>query len=203
MGQSATLFRISPESFANLKIEPRSFDLSAWHKEYKTFQQDFDGLLYVLTRNIGPAKALLIKQTFYPNTYLGEGGAFLPRFMEDELGAGAVQAETEPMEVDMENVDTEEDGDFDNFEGGGVYYLSAERVAAINIALNEVNENVVDKHFDAKRMNKLGIYPYAWNDDESLTTAFNRTQLKEDLKRLREIFSAASDQSDYILVLIG
>jgi len=60
MGQSATIYRISAKDFESLKTAPRDFDLFACAKQHETFQQDFDGLVYVLTKNNNPTEAYLI-----------------------------------------------------------------------------------------------------------------------------------------------
>jgi len=92
--------------------------------------------------------------------------------------------------------------DFDKFEGA-VYYLAPEKIQLIQIYLQNIDGKYIDQNYDSNAMNALGIYPEAWHDEATQDHAFNRTQLKEDLQYLKNIFTAANSENNYLLIFIG
>jgi hypothetical protein len=143
MSQSATLYRISEDTFEQLKSSDsaRRFKTSS-AKNYTTFQGSFMGLEYVLSKGQDQQITELMGEIFNPKEHLGGG--------------------------DFENLTHEEQ--FKLYESGSIIpYLSIATVAKINDLLNQVTQANFEANYNANELNKNGIYPCVWHNDNSLS----------------------------------
>jgi len=175
MSQSATLYLISNSNFEKLKNDS---DFSKMADEYETFEQNFEGLTYILTKALPKDSETLINEIFNPIEFIGE-----------------------PQ--DFENIDFD---DFDEdliFGNKTIYYLSPEKVVLINGLLQPLNDSTIGNLYDSKELNNNGVYPEVWHDDESEDQAFNKRHIIEGVNSLKTIFTKAKDKQYYILSFVG
>ncbi|MES2622290.1 MAG: DUF1877 family protein [Bacteroidota bacterium] len=176
MSQSATLYRISFDTFAQLKSSKEaSFDRSS-AKNQITFQGSFMGLEYLLSKGSDISAIDLLKEIFNPSRSLGE----------QEFG----------------NLTPDEKFEF--YKNGNIIsYLDSTTISNLNIFLDKVSENAIQSRYDKTELNDKGIYPEVWHNDNSPDQAYNQRHILEDFKELKEIISQADKHGDYILVFVG
>ena len=177
MSQTATLYRVSQDTFEKLKASStsRRFDIAA-AKNYTTFQGSFMGLEYLLSKGQDQQKTELVSEIFNPKDALGR--------------------------QEFENLSTEEQFEF--YESGSfIPYLDTAKVRRINDLLSQVTEADFQASFDTKELNENGIYPKVWHNDDSPTKVFNLRHITEDLAELKSIFQQASTDKDNLLVFVG
>ena len=147
MGQSATLYRISQDEFDQLRKEPTSFKMEMT-LGHKTFEQNFEGLIFLLTKVSSSAMHALIHEIFYPSESLGKSPGF-------------EQSDFDPLADDF-------------FFDESISYLNREKILATKFFLDGVDEHQLLSTYNAKELNDNGIYPGVWHNDESADQAFNR-----------------------------
>ena len=134
------------------------------------------GLEYVLSKGQDQQITELMGEIFNPKEHLGGG--------------------------DFENLTHEEQ--FKLYESGSIIpYLSIATVAKINDLLSQVTQANFEANYNANELNKNGIYPCVWHNDNSLNFAYNLRHIMDDLAQLKTIFQQASTDNDYLLVFVG
>lgn len=181
MSQTATLYRISKETFRSLQEAEREGPVAFPEdiKEDQEFQGSFMALEFLLSKDTDMVSAALVRQIFNPDTTLGDPG----------IG--------DPSAEELEQL-------FEHYESGQwIPYLDPERIAAIGSLLDAVTEQLIDARYDAAALNREGIYPGIWHNDNNPGKAFNKRHVLEDLAMLKAFFTDAASDGDYILVFIG
>jgi Domain of unknown function (DUF1877) len=184
MSQSATLYRVSHETFLKLETskERGKFNIPAISKSYSTFQGSFMGLEFVLSKGQKKETADLIAQIFNPAQTIGMRG---------------------PQEMDQIN-EEEMLAFLQSYESGEIiYYLDSETVSQINSFLKTQPVDQVIARYDSSELNKNGIYPEIWTASNSRDIAYNEFDITEGLAELKKIFEAADLDQDSILVFVG
>lgn len=143
-------------------------------KKVVTLHQTHEGLKFILTK-IVPSKTNSINDLFSPESYLGS----LPDFEDDNADIDAL------------------------LNNPPLYYLTPEKVNEINSVLTTVADTDISKHYSSKELNKKGVYPEVWNDSSDRDTAFNLNHLIRDFENLKDFFSEAALQNNYVIVSIG
>lgn len=177
MSQSATLYRISTDTFQQLVKSGNNpqFNIAS-AKDQATFQGSFMGLEFILSKGKGASTTELIREVFNPRLSIG-GQDF-----------GSLTPEEQ----------------FEFYESGGsISYLDTTSVSKLNVFLDKVSETDIQSKYNATELNDNRIYPEVWHNDNSPDQAFNQLHILNDLKELKEIFSQADKQGDYILVFVG
>lgn len=179
MGQSATLYRIAPEDFSAIEADPDSFDPESSAKELATFDKTFEGLRFILSKAQDEATEDLAEQIFYPDTYIGE-------------------------EVDFENLDIDNIPEDFSFESSAVYYNTPDKVAAIAAFLDAISNEEFIELFDADELNENDIYPGGvWNTETNPDIVFNANDMVKEFQVLKDFYSKAGSEGDYILSVVG
>lgn len=173
MSQSASIYRITAETFEILKASPDTFFPFKSCLEYETFNSNHEGLGYIITRNQPEEAKRLLFAIFYPSSSIG--GTDTTGFSSE----------------DFENVDGE---DFEE----AIYYLTPVEVATINALLEEMDEFYFKVNFQPEEMNKEGIYPSVWGEG-----GFDYKTTLVDFQNLRQLFRKATLESNYLLPYIG
>ena len=179
MSQAATLYRISNNEFIELeKLDNKNhFDFNAHSKDATTFEGSFMALEYVLSKGQENMVLELIRQIFTPIKSFG-GFDFSGAITDEEI------------DFILKNSDTL------------IPYLDTNTISKLNGILDKVSETDINLRYSSKELNENGIYPRVWHDDDSKGFVYNKRQILEDLVKLKSIFSRASKENDYILVLI-
>jgi Domain of unknown function (DUF1877) len=177
MSKSATLYRVSKDTFEQLKSSDnsRKFDSSST-KSFATFQGSFVGLEYILTKGQDQLTTELLSEIFNPKEALGR--------------------------QKFESLTPEEQFEF--YESGSfIPYLDTTEISEINDLLDGVKGADIHAKYDAKEFNSNGIYPSVWHNDNSPDQAINKRHLLEDLTKLKTIIMQADQDKDFILVFVG
>ncbi|MFN0293040.1 DUF1877 family protein [Pedobacter helvus] len=177
MSQSATLYRISNDTFRQLETsaDRPQFEISS-AKNYTTFQGSFMGLEYILSKGQDISTTEIINEIFNPKKSLGG--------------------------QDIEKLSLEEQMEF--YENGGViYYLDTTTISKLNNLLDTFSEADIQTKYDANELNDNGIYPAVWHNDNSPDQAYNKRHIIEDFKELKTIINQAREDNDYIFVFVG
>jgi hypothetical protein len=177
MGQAATLYRISQDQFDRLKKEPTSFKIEMT-VDHKTFEQNFEGLMFLLNKVSLNSHRNLVQELFYPSESLGNS-------------------------VNFEQDDFDRLGDQSFLENESVSYLSNEKIQVIKLFLAGIDEHQLLRTYDAKELNDNGIYPCVWHNDESPDQAFNRRHIQEGFQNLKQLFEEAVENKSLILAFVG
>ena len=178
MSQSATLYRISEDSFEQLKKldDKQQFPVTTLAKGYSIFHGTFLGLEFILSKGKDTQTAELISEIFTPQQSLGD--------------------------ENLENMTLDEQIEF--YENGGpIYYLDKKIISAINMLLINITDSYIDEMYDSTELNDNGIYPNIWHDDNSSDLAYNKRHLQEDITALKQIFKQADEDNNYMLVYVG
>ena len=175
MSQSATLYRISKDTFRQLKESTgqEQFDISL-AKNYAKFQGSFMGLKYVLSKGQYEPTTELVNKIFNPQQSLGK--------------------------QDFDSLTPEEQ--FELYETQ-ISYLDTDVISKLNNFLNQVSDVDIQSKYDADELNENGIYPEVWHNENSPNQAFNELQLLQDFGELKKIINQADKEGDYILVFVG
>ena len=83
MGQSATLYKLPHSDFEKLERDIKGFNIQELTEQYETFDQNYEGLIYVLSKSESRDTQLLINEIFYPSDYLGDKPDFSSIYFED------------------------------------------------------------------------------------------------------------------------
>jgi hypothetical protein len=175
MSQSATLYRVSKDTFKHLKESAgqQQFEISS-AKDYALFQGSFMGLEYVLSKGQDDSTIELVNKIFTPNQSFGV--------------------------EDFDSLTSDEKFEFyENL----VFYLDSDTISKLCIFLTSMTEIEVQAKFDADELNENGIYPNQWNNDDSLDVAFGKRQIIQDFKELKAVITKADQEQDYIFVYVG
>jgi hypothetical protein len=178
MSQSATLYTIAKLDFPKLLENPANFGLLDLKKEYVSFQKTHEGFCFILSKGQNPASAELVKQIFYPPTYVGE-------------------------EINFENLDLEDLPEDFNFESSAVYYNDPGKVTDINTFLDTINIENFKELFNADELNEQGVYPILWNTETGEDVAFNVRHMAKEFLEMKKFFSKAKEEGDYVLSFVG
>jgi hypothetical protein len=177
MGQSATLYRIDKAEFERLAKEPSGFNIKMT-EGFMTFDQNFEGLIFLLNKLSSDAQKRMIHEIFYPRDLLGK--------KED---------------LEINNLDIPDDLSF--LETESISYLNTEKVRAIKLFLDGIDKQQVSDAYDPKELNDCGIYPRVWHNNESFDQAFNRRHIAEGFDNLAKLFSDATEKENLIVVFVG
>lgn len=177
MSQSATLYSVSQEIFEHLeKLNgEQSFDPSA-AKNYETFDGSFIALEYILTQGQDDPTVKLASEIFNPSKSLG-----------------AHNIETLTPEEQFEAYDS----------GIIMPYIDNGTISKISMFLNQFSSSDISLKYDADKLNREGIYPTVWHNNNANDLAFNQNHILEDFEKLKAIFNQSDKEKDYILVYIG
>ena len=174
MSQSASLYPISPAEFELLKLEADLEHLPDVSTRAEIFEQNFEGLQFLLAKFFKGADLEVISEIFSPTEFLG-----------DEIDYTAIEF----------------DEDFDEVEEP-LFYVSPDKVKAINILLATVEEDKFLNLYNADELNANEVYPEAWHNDEADDQLFNKRHLEEGLRYLKELFKEAAANGNYIFSFI-
>jgi hypothetical protein len=179
MGQSALLYQITPVDFSRLADNTNQLNLFDIAKSSDYFDQSFEGLRFVLSKNRDTETIALVQEIFYPVSFLGE-------------------------EIDYANFDFENAPDDFDFENSAYHYHEPSKVALISEFLNSVSDDDFKKSFDADELNGNDIYPGdIWNTETGDDYAFNETHMLQEFINLKEVFRNAATDADYVFCTIG
>src|SRR5688500_8721378 len=124
MGQSATLYRITQTEFERLSKDPKSFSIRMT-EDHATFEQNFEGLLYLLSKLCSNSKQPLIQEIFYPIDSVGR-------------------------KIDSVDFDVLDDLSF--LETESISYLDKEKIASIRTILYSVDKHQLLNSYDPKEL---------------------------------------------------
>ncbi len=175
MGQSATLYRINKNTFEQLCQDPVRFkpDLAEGRA---VFEQNFQGLIFLLNKVVSAVDHSLINEIFYPNDFLGS----------------------------KEDVDALNGSDGLSFsEQEPIGYLKLEKVMAISDFLYHIDKEQLLHTYDPEEFNRHEVYPRVWHNNESADQAFNKRHLAEGFDELVKLFGEAVDNKNLILAFVG
>jgi hypothetical protein len=177
MSQSATLYRISTDSFKMLD-EPdnkQKFKINS-AKSYSIFQGSFMALEYILSKGQNNSTTQLVNEIFNPRQSLGR--------------------------QTIETLTPEEQFEF--YESGFfIPYLDISTISKLNVFLTNTSQRDISSKYDANELNDNGIYPEVWHNDNSPNLSYNQRHIMEDLEELKQIINKADIEQDYIFVFIG
>ena len=174
MSQSATLYPITPSEFELLKQEADLDQLQDVSTRAEIFEQNFEGLQFLLAKFFKGNDLTVINEIFSPSEFLGE-------------------------EIDYTAIEFEDD--FDEVEEP-LFYVSPEKVKAINALLVMVDDDKFLSLYNADELNANEIYPESWHNDEADDQLFNKRHLEEGLRYLKELFREADANGNYIFSFI-
>jgi len=176
MGQSSTLYEINKSDFSRIENDTSLFkpDIS---KSYEIFEQNFSGIEFILKKTVDKKMTEKIDGIFNPKQCLGEP-------------------------VDYENIDFTQI-DFSEIEDNSINYLNPELIKEINTVLNSISTNEFIDKYNSTELNKNGIYPEVWHDDESDDQAFNKRHIAEGIEQLKSILNRTEENENYIFVFSG
>jgi len=178
VSQSTTFYRFSTASFNCLKeaVNKETFDIPALAKSYATLQGTFQAIEFLLSKDQVDSNTKLIKEIFNPFQTLGD--------------------------PDLRKNTLEEQQKF--YESGGfIHYLSNETVFQIDQLLSHFPESYFHEHYNSQELNQNNIYPSAWHDDNSPDQGYNEDHIIVDVIQMKNIFTEAAMDNDYILVFSG
>ena len=174
MSQSATLYPITPSEFELLKQEADLDQLQDVSTRAEIFEQNFEGLQFLLAKFFKGNELTVINEIFSPSEFLGE-------------------------EIDYTAIEFEDD--FDEVEEP-LFYVSPEKVKAINALLVTVDDDKFLSFYNADELNTNEVYPESWHNDEEDDQLFNKRHLEEGLRYLKELFREAAANGNYIFSFI-
>lgn len=175
MGQSATLYRISESVFTQLSANPSGFT-PEMSDAYETFEKNFEGIIFLLTKLCPSSARNLIQEIFYPTESIGE--------------------KLNSVEFDIENA-------MSVLEGDSIPCLKNEKINAISELLNSIDKQQLLDLYDPKELNKSDVYPGVWHTNESPDQAFNRRHIGDGFERLADFFNDAVRNDNFILAFVG
>jgi hypothetical protein len=174
MSQSASLYPITPSEFQLLKQEADLEQLPDVSMRAEIFEQNFEGLQFLLAKFFKGADLNVISEIFSPSEFLGE-------------------------EIDYTAIEFEDD--FDEV-AEPLFYVSPEKVNAINTLLTKIDDKKFLDLYNADELNAAEVYPESWHNDESDDQLFNIRHLEEGLRYLKELFKEAAANGNYIFSFI-
>ncbi len=177
MSQSATLYRISFDTFCILNKVPNAeaFNINST-KGYHSFQGSFMGLEYILSKTQDISAIPLLKQIFNPSSVMGSDS--------------------------FQHINSDEH--LESYEGvEPISYLDPVIIAKLDSILDSISDNTIDYNYNAEELNQKNIYPAIWHNDDSPDQVFNKRQILEDARLLKSLIKEAHKEKDYILVFVG
>lgn len=178
MGQSVTLYQVTKDEYLTIADNPDDANLFELAKSSRTFDQSFEGLRFVLSKNRDAETTNLVQEIFYPVCFLGE-------------------------DIDYSTLDFEQVPDDFNFDQTVFNYHDLPKVKLINQFLNTVSTTDFSNAFNPDELNANDIYPNIWNTNEGEEYAFNEAHLLQEFINLKNTFSEAAQGDDYIFCAIG
>ncbi|WP_153795848.1 DUF1877 family protein [Foetidibacter luteolus] len=177
MSQSATLYRVSQDTFKQLNTSGsrQRFDITS-AKSYTVFHGTFMGLEYILSKGQTNSTTELVSQIFNPKQSIGE----------QELEALTPE----------EQLEFYENGSF-------IPYLDTLTIANLNDFFKDISLEDIRSNYDATELNGNHIYPYAWHNDNSFDLVYNERHILEDFRELATIIKQAEIEKDFIIVFVG
>jgi hypothetical protein len=181
MSFSTTLYRISEDLFRKVEsgsIKPNQ--LVSNSKEFVTFQDSTDAIIFVLKNRSGPV-ACDVDEIFSPRE-----------------SRGSVSDEEFQKLVDSCNYK-----EIERISASTFYFLPPDKVVALNSFLSTFDDLEVKMLYDSNALNSNNIYPTLWTPDEGPENAYNLNHFRNDFGALKRIFEHASIEKDYILAFSG
>lgn len=179
MSQSAVLYRISETSFKELKRSEQKcvFDIPSISKSNTVFEGSFMALEFILSKGQHDTETIkLIREIFNPTKHI--------------------------CDKELSNLSPEEY--FELFESGEfISYLDLLTVSKISSILETYSKQDLQSRYDANELNKSGIYPQIWHNDNSQGYVYNLSHISDDFNELKIIFKQAAVAHDYILIFVG
>lgn len=183
MGQCATIYRIDKNEIPKFSNSLEDLNILELAKSYEIFSKSFDGLIFVLSKNLDQANKELIEQIFYPKKYFGD----LPDYSK----------------IDFENLS-------DNLpeellrEPNIILYNAPAVVSEIYELLDGISIENFIANFDHNELNRHDIYPSGiWNNKTEENTAFNIQHMAIEFEKLKSFYKQASESYDYVLSYVG
>ena len=177
MSQSATLYRVSKETFLQLNLpdNKQSFDFNM-AKSDALLDGSFMALEYILSKGQDNSTIEIVKQIFAPEQAIGGQG--------------------------FEGLTPEEH--FEYYESGlYIPYLDALIISKLNDFISNFSDSDIRSKYNAKELNDNGIYPGVWHNNNSKGLVYNERQILEDFEALKIILKQANIEGDYIFVFVG
>jgi len=173
MSQSVNLYQISKDDFEEFSKNYKTVNLEFTDDNSSVFDQNFEGLNFLLSSFFGEQLPEPFEKLFYPQEFIGD-------------------------EIDYNQFDLD---DIVNFpESNAVYFIDPKNILEINETLNKIDNDKILSFYNALNFNVNDVYPSVWHNDESEDQAFNKRHLEEGLELLRKTFSKASNSKSYILL---
>lgn len=176
MGQSSTLYEINKSDFSKIKHNTSLFRPNM-AESYEIFEQNFSGIEFILKKVIDKRLTEKINEIFKPKLYLG-------------------------TPIDYEKIDFTKI-DFLEIEDKSINYLSPELIKEINSVLGTISTSEFIDKYDSIELNKNGIYPEVWHDDESDDKAFNKRHIAEGIEQLKSVLNRTEKNGNYIFAFSG
>ncbi|WP_375559243.1 DUF1877 family protein [Bernardetia sp. OM2101] len=178
MGQSIALYEISKEQFDILAQNPSCFD-EKMTEEYQVFENNFEGILFVLQKTISDEYKEVIQEVFYSKDHIGD--SIIDYF---------------------DSLEGEYDGNSD-FKDNAISYLPPKRVNLLNQILNEIDKEYFLSQYNSEELNNNRVYPEIWHDHETTDKAYNKLDIENGFDKLKMIFNEATKNKNYILSFLS
>jgi len=195
MGQSATLYRIDKNDISKIDGNPKKVNLFELTKGYESYSKSFDGLIFVLSKNLNQPNIELIQQIFYPKTFFGE-------------------------RPDFSNIDFDNLPDNFDFELDTLPYNAPNIVSEVSSLLESIKICLLLKrtifggayisttnfceNFNHIELNKNNVYPGdIWNDKKEENAAFNVRHMSSEFEKIKAFYKEVKEAEDYLLIYIG
>lgn len=177
MSQVTTLYRVSQDTFRQLQetADRQQLSVPDTALDDYSFQGSEMALDFLLSKGKDEDTAAIIRQIFYP-----------------EMSLGGPDPDSTPEEQ------------LEHYEGGSwIPYHSPEMTAAIHRILEGIAEADIDATYNAAELNKNGIYPRVWHNDNTPDMAYNKIHIQEDLVVLKRLFRDAAAGNNIIISFPG
>jgi hypothetical protein len=147
-------------------------------EQYEVFDQNFDGILFVLQKTVPVKHKELILEVFYSTDSIGES-------------------------IDFDSIDFDNIKDESIFQETLISYLLPQKVKLLSEILNKIDREYFLSQYDSVELNDNKIYPTVWNDDKMENSAFNRKHIEEGFDSLKSLFNDSAKHESYILSFMG
>jgi len=141
-----------------------------------TFDQNFEGLIFLLSKFSPGADQALVHEIFYPGESVGE----------------AIVA------IDFDGLD-----DLSFPENDAIGYLNREKIHVVSEFLHRIDKGQLLELYNPEELNGNDVYPSVWHSNESPDQAFNRRHIEEGFDELLQLFDEAVENKSFILVFVN
>jgi hypothetical protein len=176
MGETATLYEITKTEFLKIQKDISLFNIEE-SESMETLDQNVLAIEFILKKLFDIKYHEIINQIFTPIDFFGE-------------------------KPDFKNLNFEEVDLFD-LEDNSISYLTPEQILRITNLLNSITKGEIQEKYNSSELNKNGIYPRIWHDQESFNQSFNKRHIYEGFEQLVSIFNRANNNKNYIFVFNG